>query len=298
MQVLRRKITSSGQASLDEMAFFKLPSFDTSELIEQSIKHVKGKSDLQHALLYFTGVTTPPKHDDLLSNSKDILNNSLFSSLFGARHLSEDGRVITKIPGMNLSNSIDDLNNQEVLYKQMQNQFSTYLDLSVQNQILPALRQLIKEHRVTKEIVISLCNQSPIVQKNRVFLLGSALWLGFEEEFGLAIHLLCPQVEHIVRSKLKEDDCITSNIDKNGIENENGLSTLLDLPEAEQIFGKSLTFELKNIFTEVLGYNLRNHVAHGLLDDNNSISLGSIYAWWMILRLIIESIISGQIKSD
>ena len=199
---------------------------------------------------------------------------------------------------MNLNASTDDRNNQAVLYKQMQSQFSIHLDLAVQSQILPALRQLLKEHRVTKELIISLCNQSPIVQKDRIFLLGNALWLGFEEEFGLAIHLLCSQVEHIVRSKLKEAGCITTNIDKNGIENENGLSTLMELPEVKKIFGNSLVFELKSIFTEALGYNLRNNVAHGLLDDNDSISSASIYAWWMILKLVIRSIISGQIKKD
>lgn len=72
----------------------------------------------------------------------------------------------------------------------------------------------------------------------------------------------------------------------------------MELPETEQIFGKSLVFELKSIFTEAIGFNLRNNVAHGLLDDNDSISLASIYAWWMILRLVIRSIVSGQIKRD
>lgn len=295
---VRMKIISSGQASLDEMISLKSPTVDVSELVEVSIEHVKGKSTPQDALLYFTGVTHPTKYEQLLKNSKETLKHSILGSLFGGRHLSGDGRIIAKTPSMNLNAGEDDLANQAVLYKQMQSQFSIHLDLTVQSQILPALRQLLKEHRVTKELIISLCNQSPLVPTDRVFLLGNALWLGFEEDFGLAIHLLCPQVEHIVRSKLKEAGCITTNIDKEGIENENGLSTLMDLPETEQIFGKSLSFELKSIFTEALGYNLRNNVAHGLLNDNDSISLGSIYAWWMILRLVIRSIVSGQIKRD
>lgn len=295
---VRLKIISSGKASLEEMVPLASPSLDVSEIVELSINHVKDKSNLHEALLHFIGVVHPLKYDELLKTSQESLNSSLFTSLFSGRHLSEHGNVIAKTPSMNLNAGMDDPDNQAVLHKQMQSQFSIIVDLAVQYQILPALRQLNTEHRFTKKIIIAICNQSPIVQEDRSYLLGKALWLGFEEDFGLAIHLLCPQIEHLVRTKLKEEQVITTHLDKNGIETEYGLNTLMELPEAEQIFGKSLCFELKSIFTEALGHNLRNKVAHGLLDDNNSISIGSIYAWWMILRLVITAIVSGQIKSD
>ncbi|HHQ4533740.1 TPA: DUF4209 domain-containing protein [Aeromonas veronii] len=144
--------------------------------------------------------------------------------------------------------------------------------------------------------MVAACHHSPIVPQNREELLGYALWLGFEYEFGAAIHLLCPQVEHIVRSQLKEAGAHTTNIDREGIENENGLSTLMDLQEALKLFGEDLTFEIKSVFTDTLGFNLRNEVAHGLLDDNTSASIHTIYAWWMILRLVIRSIVDGSPK--
>lgn len=91
--------------------------------------------------------------------------------------------------------------------------------------------------------------------------------------------------------KLKEADAHTSNIDRDGIEHENGLSTLMELPQASQVFGEDLCFELKSIFTDSLGANLRNEVAHGLLSDNSSLSISTVYAWWMILRVIVHSLI-------
>ena len=154
------------------------------------------------------------------------------------------------------------------------------------------------EHRFPKDLLIAACYQSPIVPKDREKLLGYALWLGFEYEFGAAIHLLCPQVEHIVRTQLKESGFHTSTIDKDGIENESGLSTLMDSQEAVQVFGEDLSFEIRSVFTEVLGANLRNEIAHGLLDDNASSSLPAIYAWWMILRLVLRSIVLGGVKGD
>lgn len=295
---IRGKIASSGQASLDEMVSFTLPSIDVSELVQSSIDHVRGKITPEESLLYFTGITQPTKYENLVEGAKETLKTSIFGSLFGGRRISKDGRVVAITPSMNLNAREDDPENQAVLFAQMQSQFSIQLDLTVQSQILPTLRHLLSEHRFTKELIIAICRQSPIVPKDRVILLGNALWLGFEEEFGLAIHLLCPQVEHIVRSKLKEAGAITTHLAIDGTENENGLSTLMELPEVEQVFGKDLIFEMKSIFTEALGYNLRNKVAHGLLDDNDSTSIGSIYAWWMILRLVIRSIVNGKIKND
>jgi hypothetical protein len=291
--IIRSKITTSGQASLDEMEMISTPGIDVSDMARQSIDHVTGKRSSEEALMYFTGLFSGPEHKKLAASAKEIMQESLLSSLFGSTHISNDGRVIAKTPAVNLGADKDDPANQAALNGQIQQQFSIEVQLVVKGQILPALRQLLKEHRFTKKLLSAACHHSPIVPQNREQLLGHALWLGFEYDFGAAIHLLCPQVEHIVRSQLKDAGAITSNIDKEGIENENGLSTLLELPATLPLLGEDLTFELKSVFTEALGFNLRNDVAHGLLNDDASSSIYPIYAWWMVLRLVIRSIVAG-----
>ena len=293
-KVIRRKITASGKASLDEMCMVSTPGIDISDMVKQSIEHVSGKRSTEEALMYFTGLFSGPKYKNLSESAKEIMRKSLFSSLFGSSHMSSDGRVIAKTPAMNLSAGEEDPANQAALHRKIQQQFSIEIQLVVEGQIMPALRQLLMEHRFTKELMVAVCHYSPIVPQSREQLLGYALWLGFEHEFGAAIHLLSPQVEHIVRSQLKEYGAHTSNINKEGIENENGLSTLMELPEALKLYGEDLAFEIKSVFTDALGFNLRNEVAHGLLDDNTSLSIQSIYAWWMVLKLVIRSITNGS----
>lgn len=290
IRLIRDKIANTGKASLDEMGLLSTPGIDISDMIKKSIEHVSGKRSAEEALMYFTGLFSGPKYKELSESAKEIIQKSLFSSLFGSSHMSSDGRVIAKTPGMNLSAGEDDPANQAALHSQIQQQFSIEVQLVVEGQIMPALKQLLMEHRLPKELMVACCHYSPIVPQSREQLLGYGLWLGFEYEFGAAIHLLCPQVEHIVRSQLKESGAHTSNIDKEGIENENGLSTLMDLPEALKLYGEDLTFEIKSVFTDSLGFNLRNEVAHGLLDDNTSSSIHSIYAWWMVLKLVIRSL--------
>ena len=293
---IREKVATSGKASLNEMGMVKTPGIDISDMTKQSSQHVSGKRNAEEALMHFTGLFSGPRYKDLSESAKKIMQKSMFGSLFGSSHMSSDGRVIAKTPAMNLGAGEDDPANQAALHQQIQQQFSIEIQLVVEGQILPALTQLLMEHRFTKELMVAACHHSPIVPQNREELLGYALWLGFEYEFGAAIHLLCPQAEHIVRSQLKEAGAHTSNIDREGIENENGLSTLMELQEALKLFGEDLTYEIKSVFTDVLGFNLRNKVAHGLLDDNTSASIYTIYAWWMILRLVIRSLMDGSPK--
>ena len=158
---------------------------------------------------------------------------------------------------------------------------------------MPSLNQILLEHSIERELLVSACYLSPIVPENRHELLGYALWLGFEYEFGNAIHLLSPQIEHIVRTNLKEAGANTRRSDENGITNEIGLSSLLELTECKSVFGEDITFELKAIFSEALGFNLRNNVAHGLLDDNSACQISSVYAWWFTLKIVLKSINKG-----
>ena len=157
----------------------------------------------------------------------------------------------------------------------------------------PALNQIQKEHLFPKEFLIQLCKLSAIVPEKREILVANALYQGFEGDFGSAIHLLAPQVENMVRQLLKRNNLVTTHTDQDGIENEMGLSSLVSMDQARGILGDDLWFELQAVFTDSLSANLRNEVGHGLLDDDTSNYAYSIYAWWVVLRLIVETLIKS-----
>ena len=121
----------------------------------------------------------------------------------------------------------------------------------------------------------------------REVLFGKALAHGFNRDFATAIHLLAPQIEHMVRVQLKAAGVSTSRLDQDGIETENGLSTLIDLPQTKAIFGEDLTYEIKALFCDPMGPNLRNNIAHGLLSDQEANSVDAVYAWWLGVQLVL-----------
>ncbi|WP_181392321.1 DUF4209 domain-containing protein [Vibrio vulnificus] len=131
----------------------------------------------------------------------------------------------------------------------------------------------------------------PIIPEQRAKLFAKGLYFGFEYDFASAIHLLVPQWEHIVRTILKESDVHTTMLDADGIDMECGLSTLLEKKEAEEIFDDNLLFEMTAFLTHKRGPNLRNELAHGLLDDDRVCSYSAIYWWWRSLKLVVHSLV-------
>ncbi|TEO55205.1 DUF4209 domain-containing protein [Pseudomonas aeruginosa] len=283
---LHQHMNDAGEKSLDELGEVKTPGIDITELVENARKSVSGKS-LRDALFSFANVYQGARVDQIRTAAEKILQQSIFRRLAGSTHLSRDGRVIAKQPAAGFENA--PTSDDPALWAQMVHDYQILINIVVHGDIWPAHEVLLQEHRLREDDFIGLASQSPIVPPGRERLFGKALYAGFDRDFTVSMHLLAPQIEHMVRFHLKNAGVKTTNLDIDGIENENGLSTLMGLPEAEKVFGKDLSFEIKALFCDALGPNLRNEVAHGLLDDDSFQSIHSIYAWWMGLRLVFNT---------
>ena len=282
---LRLRISEHGQSASEELATVSGPEIDISEYVERARNAVKGKS-LEKALLEFANLHSV-KVARLRQAATDTLSQSSLRALFPTVFSSHDGRVIDRTPS--ISDSTPSENDEKVILAEMTNfHYQPDISLAVQALILPTLDVLIVEHRISEAALIELARRSPIVPLGREMLFGKALAHGFNKDFVTAIHLLGPQIEHMVRFHLKEARVVTTHLDQNGIEMEYGLSTLIDLKETTAIFGEDLTYELKALYCDQIGPNLRNNIAHGLLDDRQCYSLDSIYAWWLGLKIVFN----------
>ena len=80
-------------------------------------------------------------------------------------------------------------------------------------------------------------------------------------------------------------------VDEYGVESEKSLNALLEMTETEDVFGAGMVMEMKAMLVVQGGPNLRNDVAHGLLDDNSAWSYSALYMWWFCLRLVTWPVI-------
>jgi hypothetical protein len=80
---------------------------------------------------------------------------------------------------------------------------------------------------------------------------------------------------------------ITSTFDlQNGTQEEFDLNRILCMKEAESRFGEDFCFSMRALFTDKNGYNLRNELAHGMMNSASFFSDAAIYAWWFIFHTV------------
>lgn len=285
---LRLKLRDSGKAAIDEMTPISVKGPDISDIIDASIKHVKGKENLDLALLCFCGLYSGISKLQSIESAVETLKVGVVSHLFGMVQLSGDGRKIGKEDPLMLS---DQGVPEDTPITQAIDNAIMEADLVVKAQILPGLATILEEHEITLQKLETICSICPIIPEQRTKLFARGLYFGFEHDFASAIHLLVPQWEHMVRTILKENDVHTTTLDKDGIDMECGLSTLLEKKEAEEIFDDNLLFEMTAFLTHKRGPNLRNELAHGLLNDDRISSYSAIYWWWRSLKLVIHSLV-------
>lgn len=284
---LHESLAASGKASVSEMGVVSTGPIDISELVRASEASLRGKAFLD-ALFALANIDSGVRRKVSERDAESRLSQFPMQALFSSTHLSRDGRVIAKTPGIGFG-SKDGENYRLAVWAEMVKHFALEIGLIVQGQIWPALQVFTQEHRVREADLMEIVEQSPIVPRSRAALIAKALFAGFDRDLVSCLHLLVPQVEHLVRWHLKVAGVKTTTLGADGIENENGLSALVDSPQLTDIFGEDLAFELKALFCDPLGPNLRNEVAHGLLDHDSCQTAATIYAWWLLLRVTFNT---------
>ena len=286
---LRQQLNESGERSLDEMGVIRTPGINIGQIAENAQNKVRGKP-LDEALEAFVYLFSCVDVKNLRENTIEQIHSYPLQFLFSETSMSRDGRVIARRPGMFPSSTLSDKDEadegEETIHAEMIESYRIHVDLAVRGCILPAQEILLREHRLREADFVNLASQSSIIPIGRERLFGKALFAGYDRDFVTALHILVPQIEHMVRYHLKRAGVQTTNLDIKGIENENSLSSLMDLPQTEEIFSEDLSFEIKALFCDPFGPNLRNKLAHGLLDDRACYSSGAIYAWWFALKLV------------
>jgi Domain of unknown function (DUF4209) len=283
VEAIHLALGDSGKEAVKQMRTMSTEPIDITGFTEAARASVRGKTPLD-ALVALASLYGGARRQTIEASSKNLLEASPLQALFGSTHLARDGRVVAKTAGAGFDQS-DTEESRSALWAKMVSDYGMEISFVVQAKIAPALQTFVLEHRVREGDLHGMLAQSPIVPEGRAPLIAKALYAGFEFDFPAAIHMVAPQLEHLVRHHLKSNRVKTTTLSADGVENENGLSALVDLPETPQIFGEDIAFEMKALFCDAHGPNLRNEVAHGLLSFEAAQSLHVIYAWWFLLRV-------------
>lgn len=145
---------------------------------------------------------------------------------------------------------------------------------------------------------IQLCHNSRFVPSGHEYLWALGLNEGMKGNYGVATSVLAPQFEHLVRDVLRSMGIQTRIIKDDGTEDEKSLNALINEPALVDKFGDSIVFEIRLLLCDPQGVNLRNRVAHGLIDDSVNWSLQAVYFWWFTLRLTLIPILLATLPNQ
>lgn len=282
---LQRYRTECREKSQGQSKAFVSASQDLTD-VAKNVRSAVGNKSLDEAMTAFAGLFTISVNQ-LRDLAVDSLANSPLRAFISTSYLDADNRVIAQHSGV--SGSTPSKDDEVVVRAEMAGLYDWMIRSAVCGRILPALDTLTSEHNISKADFVELARLSPVVPPRREILFGKALFYGFDHEFDTALHLLVPQIENMVRFHLKGVGAKTTNVDPSGIETENGLSTLMDLPQSVDLFGEDVAYEVRTLFCDHFGQNLRNNVAHGLVDDAEAQSVHSVYAWWYGLKIVFNT---------
>jgi hypothetical protein len=131
-----------------------------------------------------------------------------------------------------------------------------------------------------------VADRSPFVPKGREAAFAMGLDAGFAGDFFTAAHILVPQFEHALRWHLGQRGVVTMTFPQSGVQNALDLNALLALPAITTLVDEDALFDLKNLLTEKAGANLRNELAHGLIEPGAQAE-NLVYLWWVTLRFVL-----------
>jgi hypothetical protein len=284
------------QKSCQEMVNIYSPSVDIRNEVERARECVRGKN-LQDALFALAISVSPVVVSQLRKEVQQRAQDYTASHLFPKAIVNEMGKVTAQQPGSILSTDTQEA--EEAMRFEMYNCAAMYQELFPQVFIEPGREQINLEHSIQIKDLLPIVRHNRFVPPGREHLFAKGLYAGLIGDFITSTHVLIPQIENSVRYLLSQRGVITSSLEK-GIQNEHDLNRTLHLQEIKDIFDEDTLFDLQGLLVEHSGTNLRNLMAHGLINDQEFKTPIMSYLWWVTLRLCCLPIYTyqQQVKSS
>lgn len=173
-------------------------------------------------------------------------------------------------------------------------------DLNFQTPFLrTAVERLILKHSPNSDAIVDWLLQSPIFDPDRASILKAGIEDYLQGRYVSAIHILIPQIEHVIRTILAfigEPTDRPSTSRYTGVMDEKTLGAVLQEEAFAKYVNEDARMYLITALTDRRGQNLRNRVAHGLMRPENFgwIVADRIFHVLCLLAILFRAAPSGE----
>lgn len=283
------------EKALDEMGTMEVP-LDVTAFEEQARANVKGKTLLE-GLFALAFIGPVPRVESLRQLVENHAQRFPFRSLVPVQAVNGMGKVIGNRPSI-LTDNVSEA--EAAIWAEMFHHAAMQQQVHVVALVEPAKEQLMFEHPVRVGDLLPLVAYNPFVPPGREMIYARGLHAGLTGDILVSAHLLAPQMENSIRSLLVRSGKIVSGLDDQGVRDEFSLNTLLRNYQTDliAILGEDIWFDLCGLLIERFGSNMRNNLAHGLMNYEELTSQQSTYIWWLALRLCCSFLLATSTQDQ
>jgi hypothetical protein len=262
---------------------------DLTDVAELARQDVAGQS-LPDAIAAIAAMVRLPRREKVKADVLKAAKDYPLQHLFGESLLDADGAMIA---GRGSVDPEDEGEDRSVLARMYEDVVRTFSFIAL-GQIDPARRQIVDEHDIRESDLSVIVQRSWFVPPGRDPLFSRGLLAGFEGDFAVALHLLTPQIEAALRWNLRRRGHVTTRLNRDGFQEEMDLNQLLSGDAARDLLGDDLRFALQALLTSRFGFNLRNKLAHGLLDVGAMYSTVAEFFWAVVLMICVRATVPSE----
>lgn len=165
------------------------------------------------------------------------------------------------------SKKIEHSETEDDLYRINFNQnYVQRLDLGIELILLQVFEKLVHDYNFNLKDIMEKFNQWGLLSENNYFFVEVGVSRFFEEDYVSAIHILVPQFESTLRNLFVQADFATTSIKKRTNQHEQTFNEFLDREDVKSSLGDNIHKLIQIVMVEQSGLNLRNNIAHGLID--------------------------------
>lgn len=279
---LRARLAAAGRKTLGEMKTASTGEIDISANVKASQDLLRGLA-WDDAFFRFAVMTPLIDVEKLREATIERMREFPLASLIQGDVFDYAGRKIAVRPAIG---SGDAKQEERAIEGFMNEQARVHRHFTVHAVLAPAIRMMRDEHVIDEDAIELAIKDSALVPDGHLSLFVKGVRAGFQFDFSMALHLLVPQVENGLRHVLEQSGVVPRNIDTDGVEDVWLLGRILDHEKLREILDEDMLYELRTLMAGRLGPNLRNSIAHGLLNESALNGEMSFYLWWVIVRLI------------
>lgn len=281
---LHAKLLAAQQDTINERVMFRTQEIDITDLTIEAEQFISGY-DFYESLVRLAFIYSLPDEAKERAKTVSVIKNNPLHHIAAKRFTNKKGKTVGKVGPIDFSNLSE---NSDIVTAEMIYNLSVNFNFAVASRIIPALGVINSEHSITLDKLIDLVSNNLFVPQGRELLFARGLLAGFNWDFVTASLYLIPQIENSIRHILELNGfVITSTLSSTGIQKEKDLNELLYEQNVIDIFGPKIVLALRIILLNEYGGNIRNLLAHGLLDYEELQSQSTAFCWWLVLYLIL-----------